>query len=229
MIKAAKKERKAIYEFSIGLRFTHWVRMISICVLVFTGFYLAYVFISPGYNDGTPIYFMQARFRAVHQIFGFFLIGCVVFKTYLFFFDKLSKKERVSVKDLFSPSLWIRQIKFYLFMGPHPHLKGVYNPLQFASYVIFYLLMAGIILTGLMLYMHNYHEGFGGFIAPILEPLEAFLGGVANVRIYHNLIMWALLVFIPIHIYMAVFNSVKGKDGAMDAIFSGYKYEKEEH
>lgn len=219
-------QRTAKYEFSIGVRFTHWVRMISICVLIFTGLYLGYAFVSPGPNNGTPIYFLQAKFRAIHQIFGFILIGCVIFKSYLFIFDKKSKDERVGAYDVFKPHLWARQIAFYLFRGKHPHLKGVYNPLQFVSYIVFYILMLGIILTGLMLYMHNYHEGFGGFIAPILQPLEAALGGLAKVRIYHDIIMWMIIIFIPIHIYMAVFNTIKSKDGMMDAIFSGYKFDK---
>lgn len=225
----AKNKRQAHYEFSIGLRFTHWLRMISICILIFTGLYLAYVFQSPAQVGTEPVNFMQAKYRAIHQIVGFILIGCVIFKAYLFFFDRVSAKERISLQDVLKPGIWINQIKFYIFLGKHPHLKGVYNPLQFVTYFFFYFLMAGIILTGLMLYMHNYHNGFAAFIFPLLSPLESLLGGVASVRIYHSIIMWILIIFIPVHVYLAVFNSVKGKDGAMDAIFSGYKFEKEEH
>ena len=32
------------------------------------------------------------------------------------------------------------------------------------------------------------------------------------------------ILFLPVHIYMAVFNSVYGKSGAMDSIFSGYRW-----
>jgi len=41
--------------------------------------------------------------------------------------------------------------------------------------------------------------------------------------------MWVIMVFVVAHVYMAVFNAVKGKNGAMDAIISGYKYVKDEH
>lgn len=40
--------------------------------------------------------------------------------------------------------------------------------------------------------------------------------------------MWVIMIFVSVYIYMAIFNAVKGKDGAMDAIISGYKYVKEE-
>lgn len=223
-----KNNRKAVYEFSIGLRLTHWLRVLAIVVLVGTGFYLSYVFQSP-LSNGEPVNFMQAKYRFAHEVAGFILIACVLFKAYLFFADKQSKREVVSFSDVLKPQIWLEQIKFYLFLGKHPRIKGVYNPLQFVSYVLFYLVIAGIILTGLILYTHVYHNGLAGVLYPILRPIEALFGGLAEVRTWHRILMWAVIVFVCIHIYMAVFNAVKGKDGALDAIFSGYKYEREEN
>ena len=82
-------------------------------------------------------------------------------------------------------------------------------------------MILGIILTGLILYTHTYHEGLGGLLYHILRPLEAAMGGLADVRTYHRILMWVIMIFVPVHIYMAIFNAVKGKDGAMDAIISG--------
>lgn len=215
--------RRTEYEFSIGLRVAHWIRALSIVILVGTGFYLSYVFQSP-LSTGEPTNFMQAKYRFVHEVAGFILMACIIFKVYLFFFDAMSRKERMSLKDAINPKVWIKQLKFYLFIGDHPHLKGCYNPLQFVTYIFFYLVMLGIIITGLILYTHVYHQGLGGMLSPLLRPIEAWLGGLAEVRTYHRLLMWVVIVFLPVHIYMAVFNSLKGKDGSLDAIFSGYKY-----
>ena len=55
------------------------------------------------------------------------------------------------------------------------------------------------------------------------------MGGLSEVRMIHHLCMNIIIIFVPIHVYMAVFNAVKGRDGAMDAIVSGYKFKKEEH
>lgn len=222
-----KAKRNAVYEFSIGLRATHWLRFVAIVVLVGTGFYLSYVFQSP-ISNGEPVNFMHAKYRFAHEVAGFLLIACVIFKAYLFFADKVSAKERVSFEDVLKPKIWVEQIKFYLFLGKHPRIKGVYNPLQYASYVLFYLIIAGIILTGLILYANVYHNGLGGVLFYVLRPIEALFGGLAEVRTWHRILMWAIIIFVCIHIYMAVFNAVKGRDGALDAIFSGYKYEKDE-
>ncbi|MGG7048021.1 MULTISPECIES: Ni/Fe-hydrogenase, b-type cytochrome subunit [unclassified Campylobacter] len=223
-----RPDRISEYEFSIGLRLTHWIRFVAIAILIISGYYISYVFVSPEITS-EPTNFMNAKWRAIHQIFGFVLIAATIFKTYLFFFDRLSRKEVVSVYDFFNPKIWIAQIKYYIFIGKHPHLKGVYNPLQFMSYLIFYIVLVLICLTGLVLYVHVYHEGLGGLLYEPMRVVEELMGGLANVRTIHRLCMWFIILFVPIHVYMATFNAVKGKNGAMDAIISGYKFVKDEH
>lgn len=221
-----KLDRVSEYEFSIGLRLTHWIRFFAITILIISGYYISYVFVTPEITD-QPVNFMNAKWRMVHQIFGFVLIGVTIFKCYLVVFDKMSRKEFVSIVDFLNPIVWFRQVKFYLFLGKHPHLKGVYNPLQFVAYMFLYIVLFVIILSGLVLYTHVYHEGLGGLLYEPMRELEKLVGGLANVRTIHRICMWVIMIFIPIHVYMAVFNAIKGKDGAMDAIFSGFKFHKE--
>ena len=109
---SGENNREAVYEFSIGLRFTHWVRAISIIVLTVSGLYIAYVFAAPVVT-GEPTNFMNAKWRAVHEVAGFILLGCLIFKSYLFFFDRKSHGERVSIKDSFNIKTWVAQIKYY--------------------------------------------------------------------------------------------------------------------
>ena len=220
-------KRKIEFEFSAGLRWTHWLRAISIFVLTVTGFYLTYVFIAPAPSD-EPVLFLNAKFRMWHVIAGFLLIAVSLFKLYLFILDGVSHKERVSFLDFVSPSVWFQQIKYYLFMGEHPHLRGVYNPLQFVAYVGLYAMIFIISLTGLILYVHCYQGGgIGLFLYDYMRPIEAMLGGLAMVREIHHIVMWGILIFLPIHIYMAIFNSIMGNEGSMDAIISGYKFHKQ--
>ncbi|PSM51400.1 [Ni-Fe] hydrogenase, cytochrome b subunit [Campylobacter blaseri] len=216
-------ERKAEYEFSIGYRATHWIRAITIAVLIVSGLYIAYVFQSANIND-EPVLFLQAKWRFVHLVAGFIMIGAIIFKSYLFVFDKLSRRELVSILDFINPKIWIDQIKFYLFIGDHPQLKGVYNPLQFIAYIIFYAVAFLISITGLILYVHVYHNGLGGLLYEPLREIEVAMGGLANVRAIHHICMNIIIFFVCVHVYMAVFNAIKGKNGAIDAIISGYKF-----
>jgi Ni/Fe-hydrogenase 1 B-type cytochrome subunit len=216
---------KKHFEFSIWLRITHWMRVLAIIILTFTGFYLAVPFISAALNHGEPNNFLNALMRSWHVSFGFLLICVTIGKFYLFIFDKQSKVERVSFLDFISVKMWIKQIKYYMLIGKHGHLKGVYNPLQFMAYLGVYIAIIGVCLTGLILYIHVYHEGLGGLLYDVLRPVEVLLGGLAMVRELHHIFMWVFIVFLPVHIYLAIFNSVYGKSGAMDSIVSGYKWE----
>lgn len=221
-------KRSIEFEFSAGLRWTHWIRAVAIIALTITGFYLAYVFVTPEASD-EPIIFLNAKFRMWHQIAGFVLIAVTIYKSYLFMLDATSLKERMSISDFLSPKVWFQQIKYYLFLGDHPELKGVYNPLQFIAYIALYAMVFLVCVTGLVLYVHVYHEGLGGMLYDYMRPLEVMMGGLANVREIHHIAMWAILLFVPVHIYMAIFNSIMGKEGSIDSIISGYKFNKPHH
>ena len=212
-------------EFTSLYRWQHWIRALSIVILTVTGFYIAIPFVSPVPNS-EPTNFMYALFRSWHEIFGFVMIGVVLFKSYLFIFGRKHKMEMESIKDFVNIKVWTQQIGYYLLVSKHPHLRGTYNPLQFIAYIGFYALMGILIITGLILYVHVYHDGLGGILYDTMRNFEVMLGGLAWVRELHHIAMWGVILFVCVHIYMAIYNAVFGKDGSMDAIFSGLKWHK---
>jgi len=215
-------------EFSAGYRWQHWIRAISIFALIATGLYIANPFITYANVSPEPTRFTQAYIREWHIIFGFAMIGAVLYKTFYFFFFREGKYERASIKDAFNIKLALQQVGYYLLISKHPHTKGVYNPLQFWAYFTLYIFFYGIMITGLALYAEVYHNGLGGALHPFAKWVESLFGGLAYVRLWHHLFMWGIIIIVFVHIYMAIYNAVFGKNGSMDAIFSGMKWEKEE-
>jgi len=214
-------------ELSAGYRWSHWIRAISIFALIFTGFYIADPFITFANVSAEPTRFLHAQIREWHILFGFAMIGAVIYKLFLTFLTKEGRAERASFHDALNLKLAIDQVGYYLLINKHPHKKGIYNPLQFWAYVGLYVFFIGIIVTGLALYAEVYHQGLGGALYGFAKSIESMFGGLANVRYWHHLFMWGIIIVVFIHIYMAVYNAVFGKNGSMDAIFSGMKYEKE--
>jgi Ni/Fe-hydrogenase 1 B-type cytochrome subunit len=212
-------------EFSSSYRWQHWVRALSIVILTITGFYLAVPFITPT-PSAQPDNFTYSLYRSWHIIFGFILTWVILYKSYMFIKGREHQMERDAIKDIFNIKIWIEQIGYYLFINKHPKLSGVYNPIQFMAYAGFYFMMFLLIITGFVLYVHVYHEGLGGFLYAPMRIFEVMMGGLAMVREIHHIAMWGVLIFILGHVYMAVFNAVHGKEGAMDAIFSGIKWHK---
>ncbi len=215
------------FEFTAFYRWHHWIRVLTIIILTVTGFYLANPFITPAVS-AEPTNFMNALFRSWHEIFGFVMLSMFIGKTYYFLFSARDKIEINSAKDIFNLKNWVDQIGYYLLLTKHPKLSGAYNVVQFLAYVGFYLLTVGLILTGLILYVHSYHEGLGGLLYEPMKFLEVMLGGLANVRELHHLMMWGVILFVVTHVYMAVFNAVYGKEGTIDSIFSGYRWMKKD-
>ncbi|WP_294964273.1 Ni/Fe-hydrogenase, b-type cytochrome subunit [Sulfurimonas sp.] len=212
-------------EFAASYRWQHWIRAVSIVVLTVTGFYIAVPFLTPAVN-ADPTNFMQSLIRSWHIIFGFVLISVIIFKSYLFIFAKNTEMERKALKDVINPKIWIQQIGYYLLVSKHPKLNGVYNPLQFMAYVTFYIAIFVLIITGLIMYVHDFHQGLGGFLYAPMKSIEVMMGGLANVRVIHHILTWGIMLFVVGHMYMAIYNAVFGKEGAMDAIFSGMKWHK---
>ncbi|PAF41764.1 Ni/Fe-hydrogenase, b-type cytochrome subunit [Helicobacter sp. 11S02596-1] len=221
-----EKEFHAYKEFSGLTRIFHWVRAFAIFGLIFTGFYIAYPFLQPE-PSSQPTNFLQAYIRSWHLFLGFALIGVSIFRVYLFIFDKGSHPERISFFACLSPKIWIDQIKTYLFVGKHPHIEGAYNPLQFVTYFVLGVLVLLISLTGVVLYYNVYHTGLGAVLEVCFKWFEVLCGGLANVRLIHHIVTWAFIIFIPVHIYMVVWNSLKYPNGGADAMISGLRYKKD--
>jgi len=208
------------FVYSSSNRILHWMRAIVITGLIVTGFYIADPFLTP---EGSTDKLMYAAWTKWHLIFGFILIASGILRIYLFFFGKDSDGELRSLKDVFSLKSWLIQLKSYFFIGELKK-KGLYGPLQFFTYTVIMLLVVISAITGLVLYVHVYHQGLGGLLYEPMRAIEAWMGGLTNVRYIHHIAVWGFLIFIPIHIYMVIWAAIRFKHAALDVMFTGYDY-----
>ncbi|WP_394201991.1 Ni/Fe-hydrogenase, b-type cytochrome subunit [Shewanella waksmanii] len=210
--------------FSAAIRIFHWLRALAILVLVVTGFYIAWPFLVAPSNSDVLV---QGWIRFAHQVFGFLLCAITLARAYLFFFSK-SDIERRSFQDVTNINSWITQLKSYMWMG-HLDKKGVYGPLQFVTYFAISVIAALICITGLVLYANVYHEGLGGMLWNSAAWITAQMGGLAQVRLWHHYFTWVFIIFVVIHVYMAVWTGIRFKHNSVDSIVSGYDYHPKKH
>ena len=208
------------FVYSSSNRILHWIRALVITGLIITGFYIADPFLA---SKGSTDKLLFAEWAKWHYIFGFILVSAGMLRIYLFFFGKDSKGELRSLKDVFSIRSWIIQLKSYFFIG-ELRKKGIYGPLQFLTYFAITVLVIVASVTGLILYVHVYHQGVGGWLYDPMRAIEAWMGGLATVRYIHHITMWGYLIFIPIHIYLVIWSAIRFKHGALDVMFTGYDY-----
>ena len=218
-----KQNKRAYYPdfvYSGANRLLHWLRALTITILTITGFYIANPFLAAPNNTDKLIF---AQWGMVHYITGFVLIAAAMLRIYLFFFGKNHEEETRSVKDVLSIKAWVIQLKSYFFIG-ELQKKGIYGPLQFATYFMITVLVILAILTGLILYSNVYHQGLGGLLNGPLTVVGKWMGGLAQVRLIHHITMWGFIIFIPIHIYMVIWSAIRFRHNALDVMFTGYDY-----
>lgn len=208
-------------EFTPPIRIFHWLRALSIVILVITGFYISWPFlVAPASTD----ILIQGWIRFAHIICGFVLTAITVVRAYLFCFSRRNN-ERRSFKDVFSLHSWIAQIKSYIWMGKLDK-AGAYGPLQLMTYAVISLIALLVCVTGLALYANVYHMGVGGMMADSAAWLTWLFGGLAPLRIIHHYLTWAFIIFLVIHMYMAVWSGIRFNHNSVDTIVSGYDYHK---
>jgi Ni/Fe-hydrogenase 1 B-type cytochrome subunit len=214
-LKGDDVKKYMIKEWNLAYIVDHWVRVIALMVLIFTGFYIQWPFITGG-----PGSYIMAWMRFSHFIAAYvFVLGLLV-RVYLAFrstFDADWKDFNViqAIKNI--PDI----AGYYLFIkGTHKDYRK-YNPMQALSYLFTGAMIIFSALTGFALYHGNVfgiipaHSGFRWVIT--------ILGGESYTRMWHILTMWYFIIFLAIHVYMSNMVNFVNKDGTLTSIFTGYK------
>ncbi len=207
-----------VKEWSVGYILEHWVRVLSIAILTFTGFYIYWPFMAGG-----PDSFIMAWMRFFHFVAAYALVLGLVVRIYMAFkstFDADWKDFSITENLKNVPDI----LSYYLFIkGSHKDYRR-YNPLQALAYLFTGLAIIFTVLTGGALYHGNL---FGILPCPgTFRWVSSILGGESYTRIWHILAMWYFIVFVLIHMYLAISISLINKDRTFTSIFTGYKLKK---
>ncbi len=171
----------------------HWVHVVAIAALIFSGFYVHYPFFADA----------MRTMRTVHILAAFVLIATVVVRLYWMFLGAGSagSGSTVRVPDWrhFAPERanrgqLLRTVRYYLFLRRSHPRTAKFNTLQKATYALWLVAIVAQCLTGFAMW---------GPTRAALEPLTYALGGTQAVRVDHYLVMWLLIVTLMIHIYLA--------------------------
>ena len=193
---------QAVYEHPWVVRFTHWVNAVALFVMVGSGLQIFRAF--PSFGAKIPerdlLNWPKAfalggwlagglqwhlTFMWIYIATGLFYIGYQVFSGHY-------------RQVLFVPSdvrgVW-PMIKHYFFFGTKPPDTQVYNPLQKLAYTSAIVLGVLSLWTGLVIWK------------PVQFSWLAWpLGGFHLARLWHFLVMWAMVLFVIGHLVMVVLH-----------------------
>lgn len=214
-------EYRWVYLWGWPIRAMHWLAALSILVLVLTGFYIGKpYFLTQGEASS---HFLMGYVRLAHFIAAGVFVATGIVRAYWLVAG--NRYERLVALFPVRPRDWanmLKQIRFYLLIQPEkaPQYLG-HNPLQQFSYTGMYAVAAALVVTGFTMYGQSDPDGLiwkaFGWIAPLV-------GGMQIVRFVHHILTWAFLIFVPIHVYLAIRADLLERSGSISSIVSGGRF-----
>ncbi|MGE0353384.1 MAG: Ni/Fe-hydrogenase, b-type cytochrome subunit [Gemmatimonadales bacterium] len=212
---------KWVYLWGWPIRAMHWIAAFCIVALAVTGFYIGKPYFIAGGDTGE--HYLMGWMRFVHFSAAAVFVATGIIRGYWLLAG--NRFERLAALFPIRPRDWVngwKYVKFYLMIHPEraPHYLG-HNPLQQFSYTGIYLAALIMVLTGFNMYGQSNPDGFFyhtfGWVASVL-------GGLQNVRFTHHVVTWVFLIFIPIHVYLAVRADIIERAGAVSSVITGGRF-----
>lgn len=192
----------AVYEHPFIIRICHWVNALSLFVLAGSGLQIFRAFPSFGAKIPEKVLIEWPKSLAIggwlggalqwHLTFMWIYVGTgVLYLGYQIFSGDY--KHVLLVPRDFS-GVW-PMVRHYFFFGPKPAVRETYNPLQKSAYTSVFILGVLSVATGFAIWK------------PIqCSWLSLMMGGFHYARLWHFVVMWAMLLFVFGHLIMVVLH-----------------------
>ena len=216
------KYLKAVYVFEAPVRLWHWLHTFSLLVLAFTGWLIANP--PPTLTGEASAHFLMGDIRMAHFIAAWvFAIGFLIRIYWAFVGNRYARELFILPfwdKD-WCEDLWY-EIRFYLFLTREQRRSIGHNPLAQIAMFLFNFLGTGFMLvTGFALYGQGLGpDSWAGRLFGWVVPL---MGGGEALHDWHDLGMWIFLVFVIVHVYMAVRADIISRESSVSTIIGGWR------
>ena len=214
---------RRVYLWEWPVRIYHWITAAAVTVLAGSGLLI-----------GAPVAFMST-----HDASGGYWFGTVRFfhfaAAYLFFFALVLRVYWLFVGNSharwtafvpvgrfgqFTKDTW-NVIRTDVLQLKKPPLDFVgHNPVAATTYFAIFLLSVFQIATGFALYAPM----SGSWLPGLFAWVSPFMGGDANLRIWHHAGTWAFLLFAVVHVYLVLFHDIVESRGELSSMVGGSRF-----
>ena len=217
---------KSAYVFEAPVRLWHWVNALAISVLALTGYLIGSPL--PTVAGEASGHYLMGYIRFAHFAAGYLLAVGLIGRIYWALVGNHHARELFWVPIL-QKAYWrevLGMLKWYAFLSPRPGQYVGHNPLaRFAMFFLFLLTSLFMVATGFAMYGEGAQAGswadkLFGWVIPMM-------GQSQDVHTWHHLGMWALVVFVILHVYAAIREDIMGRSSVVSTMISGHRTFKE--
>jgi Ni/Fe-hydrogenase 1 B-type cytochrome subunit len=213
---------KAVYVYEAPVRLWHWINALAITVLAVTGYFIASPL--PTQPGEASANYLMGYIRFAHFAAGYIFAVGLLGRIYWAFVGNAHARELFTL-PLFTAAYWrevVTMLKWYAFLIPQPSQYVGHNPMaRLAMFVGYFLLSVFMLFTGFALYgegaqMGSWQERLFGWVIPLM-------GQSQDVHTWHHMGLWAMVMFVTLHVYAAIREDIMGRQSIVSTMISGYR------
>ena len=213
---------KAVYVYEAPVRLWHWINALSITVLAVTGYFIGSPL--PTQPGEASEHFLMGYIRFAHFAAGYTFAVGLLGRIYWAFVGNHHARELFTL-PVFQKAYWtevLTMLKWYAFLIPQPGQYVGHNPLARAAMFFGFLVISLFMLcTGFAMYGEGLQAGswadkLFGWVIPMM-------GQSQDVHTWHHFGLWAMVIFVCLHVYAAIREDIMGRQSMVSTMISGYR------
>ncbi len=220
---------RRVYIWELPVRIFHWVNAFAVTALVATGLIMANPPAIMSNAEASEIYWF-GTVRFIHFTAAYIFFFTMILRLYWAFMgNKFASWKAVwpISKKAWRNFLNVVKVDLFLANEKDPNAKNVsigHNSAAGFSYIVMFLLALVQVFTGFGLYSSM----SGWWLPDMFGWVPAFFGGEFMVRTIHHSATWLFILFVLVHVYLVFYHDWLEGRGEVSAMFSGYKFVREE-
>ena len=217
------RRQTSVYVYEAPVRIWHWVNAAAITVLCVTGYLIASPLPSMQIGEATD-QFVFGYIRFAHFAAAMVLTVGFLGRAYWAIVGNHHARQLFTLpllKAHWWSEVWF-EIKWYLFLEKKPKKYVGHNPLaQLAMFMFITLGVSFMIVTGFALYGEGL--GAGSWADRMFGWVIPLAGGSQIVHSLHHLGMWWILIFMIVHVYVAIREDIMSRQSIVSTMISGHR------
>ena len=219
------------------MRLNHWVVAFSMLAAIVTGLYIGHPYYQTFIADPAVAKYVMAWNRWVHFMIAIIFDVSSIVIAYLYFFSRFEKPYKKILPTGKNIKEFVEVLLNLVTLNRRKKFDSTHSDsFNTVFFLVFHLMLAWMLLTGLQLYVHGLASGLSSIgnwwpwmlhlVTDWTIPVSG--GTLMDVRISHHYTMWWIIAWIVFHIYYQVWRTIFWKEADISIVVGGSKFVKED-